>query len=322
MAVLESGLIRGRAAIGGLVLFVVAAMLLAGCGGSSPVQAAPVSRATADRARESAYAVEAVRATRKLPGCGHLGESAVDLSTGDRVTTSPPDHGLLAVLAALHKPAVSADSLPRAIVGWGHRRQFGRFIRLAATVDGEAYYVIPTASPFKGWALAPSCLTELSANAHAEARRIPASMRASTLTLVAREIASDRAGLSREIGEGVCIASSEGGTTCGATATDIRNWGLVTDYGRMVGLVPNGVASVTVHIPASGKPPIPPTSRTSDYRPASTGTFGVTDNVFVTNIAQDVGPISGATITWRSANGRVIKTVPSQVAGIETPPWS
>ena len=169
---------RGRAVIGGLILMVVAAMLVAGCGGSSPVRTAPVSRAAADRAREGAYVAEAVRATRKLPGCGHLGESALDLATGDRVTTSPPHHGLLAVLAALHKPAVSADSLPRAIVGWGHRRQFGRFISLVATVNGEAYYVIPTAAPFKGQGLAPSCLTVLFAKAHAEARQIPVSMRA------------------------------------------------------------------------------------------------------------------------------------------------
>jgi hypothetical protein len=252
-----------------------------------------------------------------------LGESALDLATGDKVTTSPPDQALLAELAALHNPAVSADSLPRAIVGWRHRRAYGRFIRLAATVNGAAYYVIPTASPFRDWRLAPSCLTVLSAKAHAEARQIPVSMRASTLAMVAREIASDRAGLRRENGEGVCLAS-DGGTVCGATASDLRNWGLVTEYGQMVGLVPNGVASVTVHIPASGKPPILPTNITNStsYRPASTDTFGVTDNVFVTNIAEDLGPISGATITWRSASGRTIKTVPAQVAGIETPAWS
>jgi hypothetical protein len=314
---------RGREVIGGLVLLVVAAMMVAGCGGISRAPTDPVSRAAADRARENAYVAEAVRATRQLPGCEHLGISELELSTGGGVTTSPPDRALLAVLAALHKPAVSADSLPRTIVGWGHRREYGRFIRLAATVDGWAYYVIPTASPFRDWRLAPSCLTVLSAKAHAEAPQIPASMRASTLALVAREIASYRAGLRREIGKGVCLAS-EGGTVCGATASDIRNWGLVAEYGQMVGLVPNGVASVTIHIPASGKPAILPTNITNStsYRPASTDTFGVTDNVFVTNIAEDLRPFSGTTITWRSASGRIIKTVPAEVAGIETPAWS
>jgi hypothetical protein len=147
-------------------------------------------------------------------------------------------------------------------------------------------------------------------------------MRATTLALAAREIASDREGLGREIGEGVCLASSEGRTVCGATASDIRDWGLVTESGRMVGLVPNGVATVTVHVPASGKPPIPPTSQTSGYRPASTRTFGVVDNVFVTNISQGDGAISGVSITWRSASGKIINTVPAKVAGVETPAWS
>jgi hypothetical protein len=314
------GLVRGRGVSGAGVFLLVVAMFVAGCGGGSRPSVARVSRATANQNRENAYVEAAVRATRNLAGCAHLGESAVELSTGDRSTTSAPDGALLSVLAALHKPAVSPNSLPRAVVGWGHRREYGRFIRLAANVDGVAYYIIPTASPFRGWRLAPRCLTRLAAKAHADVRQLPVPMRAPTLALVARDIASDRVALGREVGEGVCLASSGNSGACGATAFDIRNWGLVAEYGRMVGLVPDGVTTVTVHLPASGKLPLPPTSQTG-YRPASTATFGVVDNVFVTNIS-DVGQISGASITWRSANGKIIKTVPSQVAGVEIPAWS
>jgi hypothetical protein len=43
----------------------------------------------------------------------------------------------------------------------------------------------------------------------------------------------------------------------------------------------------------------------------------VVDNGFMTNIA-NVGEIRGATITWRSSNGKLIKTVPAQVDGVDT----
>lgn len=186
-----------------------------------------------------------------------------------------------------------------------------------------AFYIIPTATPYLGSPAAPRCVTTMVAKVHAEARRIPASLRARVLSLAARVALSEREMLRRETGEGVCLAYSgaEGnGGACGATATDIRDWGLVTGLGRMFGVVPNGVVTVTVHVPASGKPPIPPTSQSSGYRPASTGTFNVVNNLFVTNL-MDVGQTSGASITWRSASGKIIKTVPAQVDGVDTASW-
>jgi hypothetical protein len=267
------------------------------------------------QAREQAYVTKAARATRRLRGCGALGATQ---AFGGRFPTVAPDSELRSELAALNKPAVSANSLPRSIVGWGHRKEYGRFIRLAATIDDLAFYIIPTASPF-GRPAVWRCVTTMVAKVHAEALRIPASIRPQTLALAAHEAANDRLLLDRETGEGVCLVYSgqaSGGTggACGATAADIRNWGLVEGFGRMVGLVPDGVATVTVRLPASGKRPLMPTNT---YRPASTSTFSVHDNVFATNIV-DVEDIRHASVTWQSANGHIIKTVPAQVDGVDT----
>ncbi len=260
---------------------------------------------------------KAARATRRLPECAALGATQ---AFGGRFPTVNPDFALRSELAVLHKHAVSADSLPRSIVGWGHRKEYGRFIRLAATIDDVAFYIVPTGSPFLGRPAAPRCVTALVAEVRTEARRIPASIRRQTLALAAQDAAKDRLVLERETGEGVCLVYSgrtsneQSGYVCGATATDIRDWGLVDGFGRMVGLVPNGVATVTVRLPASGKRPVVPTS---SYRPESTDTFNVVNNVFATNLWA-VGNIRHASITWRSANGHIIKTVPAQVAGVDT----
>jgi hypothetical protein len=298
-----------------VILALGIAVLLAGCGGGAGGHVSAPRPHRTLRTREQAYVAEAVRAVRSLPGCRFLGTSDFG---GARIVTVAPDRALRSELAVLRKPAVSADSLPRSIVGWGHRKQYGRFIRVAATIDGTAFYIIPTASPYRSPRAAPRCVGTLVARVRAEARRIPASIRAQTLVLAAREAVTDRDVLRRETGEGVCLSESGslGGGACGATASDIRDWGLVVGLGRMAGLVPNGVAKVTVHLPASGKPPIPPTSR-SGYHPASTSTFSVVDNLFTTNIA-NVAQVHGASITWLSANGKVIKTVPAQVDGVDT----
>jgi hypothetical protein len=43
----------------------------------------------------------------------------------------------------------------------------------------------------------------------------------------------------------------------------------------------------------------------------------VVNNVFATNTV-DVEQIRHASITWRSANGQIIKSVPAQVDGVDT----
>lgn len=73
--------------------------------------------------------------------------------------------------------------------------------------------------------------------------------------------------------------------------------GMLTNFGLLSGLVPDGVATVTAAYPAT------------QTTPALSTLVHVTNNVFVTNIPithRDRQP----TLTWRSADGAIIRTIP------------
>jgi hypothetical protein len=86
------------------------------------------------------------------------------------------------------------------------------------------------------------------------------------------------------------------GGTCGATASQIASHGLLSAYGYISGVVPDGVASVTLSYPAT---------RGS---PAHTVTADVVGNVFATAIPQPRGNVHPTT-TWHSASGATLKTI-------------
>jgi len=85
----------------------------------------------------------------------------------------------------------------------------------------------------------------------------------------------------------------------------------VSVIGAISGIVPNGVAAVTV-----GEPP-------SQGVPAITSTVRVVNNVFVTRITpvRPVRQLDTTTITWRNAQGRTIKTLRALTPGVETRGW-
>jgi hypothetical protein len=133
--------------------------------------------------------------------------------------------------------------------------------------------------------------------------------------LVARELVIQREIRTRETGDGICLLYSgtrTGGGVCGANALDIRDWGLHAQFGRVSGVVPDGVASVTIHDPPY------------EGVPASTSTVKVVNNVFVSRMdATLTGRIAGTAprVTWRSASGAIIKTVSGRVAGVGNSAW-
>jgi hypothetical protein len=129
---------------------------------------------------------------------------------------------------------------------------------------------------------------------------------------IAGVLVREREVLKQRTGDGVCLlfagANSSGGA-CGATASDMQNWGLVSAFGPVSGVVPDGVAAVTVRYPASGGVQ------------AVTSTVKVINNVFVTTIKRARGASrAGRTIVWRSANGRIIKTLRG-IVGVGNSGW-
>lgn len=313
--------VRESGVIGRLAFFAAAgALLIAACGGSSRTTTTatrlpgiPVPGPHASlQAREIYYVEFAARKLhRSSSACGRLRPTTVPATDG-----GTPDRALLSVLSVLRKPHAATDVLPRPIRGNAPKGRFVRYIRLATVVDGVSYYIVPSSSPNGvGGPVQSDCFVAIAAEARANARQIPASLRERTLAWLRHELVTVREIRARETGEGICLAywgTGTGGGVCGANALDIREWGLETSFGRVSGVVPDGVASVTIREPAY------------DGLSASTSTVKVVNNVFVggmnaalTGRTTDAAP----TITWRSADGAVIKTVSGRVAGIGSSAW-
>jgi hypothetical protein len=177
-------------------------------------------------------------------------------------TQDAPETALLSILAVLRRPMTHADALPaRAYLSF-NQEVFVRYIRLARSVGGFGYYVIP--------AIITRCEPVKAYQGVTFVRRTPGGG-----------------------GAGILAASA---------ASIKRYGGFFTSgqHGRSTapGLVPDGVATVTVHYAAN------PAGRL----PAVTITAKVVDNVVVLASIPRGPAASWTKMVWRAANGTTIKT--------------
>jgi len=213
-----------------------------------------------------------------------------------------PDRSLLSILGVLRRPATPADR-PNPSVFDGMTDVYSGSARRAFSAGGESYYV--AVAGFDQAASIPSsrCFA-LQANALAQyLRKIPSALRKPTQELQAGYIAYARNLFSHGPRDGVCLIDVGlvvNGASCGITATQIKeNATREDDNGVFIGVVPDGVASVTLAIPAA------------HGQPSRSLTGRVRGNVYAIRVAgPGEQPIEPA-ITWRSANGRVLKSIPA-----------
>jgi len=267
---------------------------------------APGSHASL-RARALYYLQLAAVSTRQSGICKSSNRSVAETDNG------VPSRSLLSTLAVLRKPLTAADTLPRSLRGNGPNGRFVKYIRMARTVDGVSYYIVPSSSPNQFPALSAACINATMTALRIEAKRIPSAVRAATLGLAARQIAQERLMNARETGDGVCLLFADrhhmSGGTCGATARDLRQWGLISTMRTIAGIVPDGVVAVRVHVPAY------------DGTRALTVRATVVNDVFVTSIDESPGYQRNPTIAWLSGTGKVIRSIPSRVAGDGNSGW-
>ena len=189
-----------------------------------------------------------------------------------------PSRSLLALFAILRRPARAGDAPANLVAEFSRpiNRQMGRevyvrYMRYARTVDGVAYYLVPV---------------------------------------------TFRCGVFARHGDGLSLESARGGGG-GEDAAEIESggmWGSESggtgaDPGRTTfqGVLPDGVASVTLHYPA-GK--LGGFSHRSG--PAITVTAPVVNNVvFVTVERAGEQAMRSVTTTWRAANGSIVKVIHS-----------
>jgi hypothetical protein len=249
-------------------------------------------------------------------------DPACSTSAGRESTISDgaPGRALLATLGVLRQPRTAADVLPQPLSqalsthGLGTARElFVNFVRRARSVLGASFYIIP-AGNIDGLKSVPArCTGEEDAALRRELPRIPKSLRAQTVSFQARYLTWQRYTAAHP--QGIALATTAsiggGGIAAGWTVADIdrgmaglgqggiavgsRNTRRVFGGTGLHGIVPDEVATVTLHYPV----------RSVNGRPVSV-TVKVINNIFIApNTARRLPPA----ISWYDAHGHLIKTV-------------
>jgi hypothetical protein len=275
--------------------------------------------------REQGYLTSArLQTERRDPAC-------VPAAPSFALIDGKPSTGLLARLAALRALgggpiAALGDDLqhvgPPVPTG-----VYARYERLARTVALPATHSAPPASisvyvvaaaNVTGVVSVPSrCDAEQNTALRGELPHIPSLLRTPTLQLAARTRAQRWSSVQNAAGIAVvALSHSASGPRIdaySATTTRFLQRGAISQVGFrsgpgtvLSGVVPDGVASVTLHFPAmfGGANPASPLSVTAEP----------VKNVFVVRvprrlIPQAFGGIAPDWIKWRAANGTVIRTI-------------
>jgi hypothetical protein len=261
--------------------------------GVAPVQIGPLSPR---QQREWRYVTAAQAKALKTRACDRVGPST---------SNGAPSHALLSELGVLRRTRTAQD-MP-SILGNSRRFPIGgvqgtyvRYFRLAQVRAGVSYYVVPARRLDPLAAAGPACEAKQVANLRADLPRIPPALRSGALALQAQSIAALKRAASGRPHEAVCMFAAQARSlsgTCG-TVADLERKGMVVPYGTTItGVVPDGVASVTLHY------------RAIRGFPEQTITSEVAHNMFVASAARAPDGAYPATIVWRSASGAVLKAV-------------
>ena len=193
-----------------------------------------------------------------------------------QTTTAAPSGSLLSILGVLRRAPTPSDALPAGASGTvlaaPFRQVFVKYVRRARELSGASYYVI-----------------------------------AVRLNPCARHKLADAVSL-------WVFSGKEAYGVGGATAATIEQHGVYDSRGSGVGaratvagLVPDGVASATLRYPAA-----PAHGPGHGAYPATTLTARAIDNVVIfPPTPRGAGLRSNATMTWRAADGTLIRTIAS-----------
>lgn len=252
--------------------------------------------------REFAYIAAATRGVEASKAC------QVQQPTGVSFVHRTPDPQLLSLLGILRRPPTSADRLNREVFA-GIPDVYAGSIRRSFSAGGESYYL--AVSGFDRAASIPSdrCLA-LQTQALADyLPKIPPALRTATVELQTGYIAWARNLYTRGPRDGICllgIGRNETGSMCGITAAEIKaGMSPSNDQGVFSGIVPDGVAKVTLSFPAA------------DGRPPRSVTGPVLGNVYAIHVPGAPQNPPQPAVTWRSPNGHVIKTIPAPTAAMQ-----
>jgi hypothetical protein len=230
-------------------------------------------------------------------------ESSVCQATtppGPTFVHGTPDRSLLSILGILRRPATPADRLSASVFA-GMSDVYAGSARHAFSAGGESYYLAVAGFDQAQSEPSPRC-SALERSAFARyLPKIPPALRAQTSALEAGLLTYSRHLLTGGPRDGICVIDtgrSDNGTSCGNTAAEIKDGSTPDDAnGVFVGVVPDGVASVTLAFPAHRGTPAHSVHGT------------VRGNMYAIRVPGAPEPPIEPTVTWHSADGHVIKTI-------------
>ena len=221
-----------------------------------------------------------------------------------------PGHALLSTLGVLRRPATAADRLPADSLptqGPGLSVYAGA-TRRAARIGQTNYYFVPVRQDDGAYIPSARCLVLQNAAITKALPTFPAALRGDIRILGAALIAYEKEMATKAPVDEICqvtVQRNGGGNSCSETIEEIRRGSLPDDdNGTFSGVVPDGVASVTLSVPAAAG------------RPARSVSATVHGNLYAVHVGawRTVEP-TAPTITWRAADGHVLKTysAPAQI---------
>ena len=279
--------------------------LALGCATSAAKVASPAQQ------REERYVETAVLKAVNGPACVSEHVPATNPGT--------PPASLLSILGVLRQPVTAADKPPGRVLE--HESDlYVNYVRLARSAFGQNWYVWVAGPAFLPPAHLNRCLAAQTADFHNELPRIPTRLRAATTRMFAGQLAAERRADTRPPRPvGVTLVGLQpngtGGGGGGANAAEIESHGMWGSSSGgtganpgltlFSGVVPDGVATVTLHYPA-GK--VGGFSRRT--APAITIKAHAVNNVVIVSVPRAGAQATGAvTTTWRRADGSIIKRI-------------
>jgi hypothetical protein len=247
------------------------------------------------------------QATRTDPAC-----RPPRTTPAPAVSYGAPNRAVLSFLGVLRQPRTAADRLASQLYPPGPKPAFVNYIRRARTAHGTTYYVIPAGtSGLGGTPLSTRCIGDITAAARHVLPDIPAAQRTATVHFL-ETFQARQERLSKQPSDGaICLLAMAGrtqGTEC-VRGSEVQRHGmfaferrpvrgaLVGGGAYLAGLVPDGVATVTIRFEGPALAP-----------PAT-----VIHNLFVVHVPRaDVGPTA---MIWRSAGGARIRTILEPASG-------
>jgi hypothetical protein len=295
---------------------VVGALVLLGHRGGQP----PMPPASGNPANAFAALIERTPTARLRQEYALLGAATRKLQ-GSAVCRVPqprhvpqihgePGHALLSTLGVLRRPATAADRLPADSLptGGAGLAVYAGAMRRAATIGQTRYYFVPVREDPAAYIPSARCLALQNDTITKALPTFPAALRGDIRDIGAALVAYERELATKPPVDEVCevtVQRNGGGNSCSETPQEIRNGTFPgDDNGTFSGIVPDGVASVTLSLPATAG------------RAARSVTATVHGNVYAVHAgAGRTAEPGSATITWRAADARVLKTysVPAQL---------